>query len=75
VLVGKGSADGDGGVQNGIVGRKSRPMSGDGDRGAHIQRSCPSMLSSAHRGGRQRVWNEMEMFLIEVEQGIEERPS
>jgi len=28
---GKGSADGDGGVQNEIEGRKSRPTSADGD--------------------------------------------
>jgi len=73
--VGKGSADGDGGVENEIEGRKSRPRSADGDRGAHILRSSPSMLSSAKRGGRQRVWNEIEGLLIEVEEGIEERPS
>jgi len=30
-MVGKGSADGDGGVQNGLEGRKSRPRSADRD--------------------------------------------
>jgi len=33
------------------------------------------MLSSAQREWRQRVWNEKEALLIEVEEGIEERPS
>ena len=73
--VGKGSADGDGGVQNEIEGRKSRPTSADGDGGTHIQRSSSSMLSSAERGGRQRVWNEIMALLIEVKEGIEEHPS
>jgi len=62
-------------VHNDIEGRKSRPRSADGDRGAHIQRNSPSMLSSTERGGRQRVWNEIVALLIEVEEGIEERPS
>ena len=31
------------------------------------------MLSSAERGGKYRVWNEIEVLLIEVEEGIEER--
>jgi len=33
------------------------------------------MLSSAERGGRQRVWNEIMALLIEVKEGIEEHPS
>jgi len=33
------------------------------------------MLRSAEQGGRERVWNEIEALLIEVEEGIEERPS
>jgi hypothetical protein len=33
------------------------------------------MLSSAKRGERQRVWNEIEALLIKVEEGIEVRPS
>jgi hypothetical protein len=33
------------------------------------------MLSSAEQGGRYRVSNEIEMLLIEVEEGNEERPS
>jgi len=41
---------------------------------APIQRSSPSMLSITERGGRWRVWNEIEMLLIEVEKGIDERP-
>ena len=73
--MGKGSADGDGGVQNEIEGYKSKPRSTDRDRGAHIQQSSPSMLSSAERGGRQSVWNEIEALLTKVEEGIEERPS
>ena len=47
--VGKGSADGDGGVQNEIEGRKSRPRSADGDRGAPMQWSSPSRVSIAKR--------------------------
>jgi len=50
--VGKGSADGDGGEQNEIEGRKSRPRSADRDCGVHIQGSSPFTLSSAERGGR-----------------------
>jgi hypothetical protein len=33
------------------------------------------MLSSAKRGGRQRVWNEIKALLVEIEEGIEEQPS
>ena len=33
------------------------------------------MLSSAKRGGKNRVWNEIGVLLIEVEEGIDERPS
>jgi hypothetical protein len=33
------------------------------------------MVSSAEREGRQRVWNEIEALLIEVEEGIEQCPS
>jgi len=32
------------------------------------------MLSNAERGEWQRVWNEIEALLFEVEEGIEERP-
>jgi len=69
--VGKGSADGNRGVQNKIEGHKSRPTSTDGDWGA---RSSPSMQSSNERGGRNGVWNEIEVLLIEVERGIDECP-
>jgi hypothetical protein len=32
------------------------------------------MLSNAKQGGRERGWNEIEVLLIEVKEGIEERP-
>jgi len=60
-------------MQNEIEGRKSRPRSADGDWGAPMQRSSPSILSSAERGGKEWVWNEIEAHRIKVEEGIEER--
>jgi len=33
------------------------------------------MPSSANRGGRQRVWNEIEALVIKVEEEIEQRTS
>jgi len=35
---------------------------------APIQRGSPSMLIIAERGGRYRVWNEIEVLLIKVEE-------
>jgi len=52
-----------------------QPRSADRDQEEHIQQRSLSMLSSAKRGGRQRVWNEIEVLLIKVEEGIEELPS
>jgi hypothetical protein len=73
--VGKGSADGDGGVQSEFEGRKSRPRSADRDSGVPMQRGSPSRLSSAEWGGRNRVWNDIEAHLIQVEAEIEGPPS
>ena len=43
-------------MQNEIEGRKSRPRSADGDWGAPMQRSSPSMLSRDERkGGKKSV--------------------
>jgi len=39
-----------------------------------MQRSSPCRVSIAARWGRLRVWNEIEALLIEVEEGIKERP-
>jgi len=43
-------------------------------QGAPITRSSPSMLTIAERGRRKWVWNGREAHLIDVEDGIEERP-
>jgi len=59
--VGKGSDDGDGGVQNEIGGRKSRPTSA-------YPAEQPIYAEHRRKGGRERVWNEIEALLIEVEE-------
>jgi hypothetical protein len=59
--VGKGSDDGDGGVRNEIGGRKSRPMSA-------YPAEQPIYPEHRRKGGRERVWNEIEALLIEVEE-------
>jgi len=70
-----GSPHGDRGEWNESERRKARPRSADGDLGVPIQRSSPSNLSSAKRGGKKVVWNEIEALLFEVEERIEQRPS
>ena len=46
------------------------------ERGMSLRSAYPaepsSMLCITRRGGRQRVWNEIEALLIEVGDGIEE---
>ena len=59
--VGKGSDDGDGGVRNEIGGRKSRPTSA-------YPAEQPIYAEHRRKGGRERVWNEIEALLIEVEE-------
>jgi len=65
--VGKRSDDGDRGVWNEFVGSKSRP------RSAY---PVEQLIYAEHhrKGGRYRVWNEIEALQIEVEEGIEEGP-
>jgi hypothetical protein len=62
-------------MQNEMEGRKSRPRSADGDLGAPMQQRSPSMLSRSEQGGRYTVRNDIVALLIEVEEGIEQRPS
>ena len=59
--VGKGSDDGDGGVWNEIEGRQSRPRSA-------YPVEQPIYSEHRRKGERERVWNEIEALLIEVEE-------
>jgi hypothetical protein len=59
--VGKRSDDGDGGVRNEIGWRKSRPRSA-------YPAEQPIYAEHRQKGGRERVWNEIEALLIEVEE-------
>jgi len=55
--VGKGNDDGDGGVQNGICGRKFRPRSA-------YPAEQPIYAEHRPKGGRYRVWNGIEVLLV-----------
>jgi hypothetical protein len=59
--VGKGSDDGDGGVQNEIERRKYSP------RRAYPAEE-PICAEHRRKGERERVWNEIEALLIEGEE-------
>jgi hypothetical protein len=59
--VGKESYDGDGRVRNDIEGRKSSPWS-------TYPAERPTYAKHRRNGERERVWNDIEVLLIEVEE-------
>jgi len=71
--VGKGSADGDGGVRNEIEGRKYRPMTAARVWRVPGQQNSPPIQSSTEQKGRYIIRAETEGLLIEVEEGIGKR--